>query len=138
MNRRLAETIAVGTHVTYTWRNSRYEQWTTTEYMVTEIVPAELAARPQLGREFIMVRADGQGSKLGILVPERGQYGSKIKAIPVEIKVTKGTLTSDLTRRSTPYYECNGPDGRKFTNSSIRTLSGLLRAAYGEVAVMVI
>lgn len=36
------------------------------------------------------------------------------------------------------WYECTGPDGRKFTNSSIVTLRNVLKRRYGKVTVTVI
>lgn len=36
------------------------------------------------------------------------------------------------------WYECVGPDGRKFTNSSIVTLKDVLKRRYGKVKVTVI
>jgi hypothetical protein len=52
---------------------------------------------------------------------------------PTRIKVEKSRLYSDLTRRSSPYYECTGPDGTRFTNTSLTTLRSVLRARYGRV-----
>lgn len=36
------------------------------------------------------------------------------------------------------WYECHGPDGTKFTNSSIATLRDVLKRRYGKVKVTVI
>ena len=38
-----------------------------------------------------------------------------------------------MTRRSATYYECTGPDGTRFDNTSIRTLRDLLERRYGRV-----
>ena len=81
MNRKLAATIEVGTKVTYTWRNTRYQPWTTTAYTVVEIIPAEKALRPHLGREFVLKTDEEIATgRLGILVAERGKTSSKILA----------------------------------------------------------
>lgn len=35
------------------------------------------------------------------------------------------------------YYECTGPDGRRFNNTSLVTLRRVLRERYGKVVVTV-
>jgi hypothetical protein len=61
-----------------------------------------------------------------------------LMAPPLVIEVTKGRMYSDMTRRSSNYYECAGPDGRRFTNTSIVTLRRKLRETYGAVTVVVV
>ena len=36
------------------------------------------------------------------------------------------------------WYECNGPDGKKYTNSSITSLRDVLKRRYGKVNVKII
>jgi hypothetical protein len=51
------------------------------------------------------------------------------------INVTRGTLASRSPGNRRPFsnfYECDGPDGRHFTNTSIVTLRDVLRRRYGR------
>lgn len=58
---------------------------------------------------------------------------------PITINVT---LTSIFARGRygrfvQRYYECFGPDGTKFTNSSEATLKSVLQRRYGKVVLVV-
>jgi hypothetical protein len=59
----------------------------------------------------------------------------------VRIEVTKGAIRSRSPGNRRPvsnYYECVGPDGRRFSNSSIVELRRVLKARYGgDVEVVV-
>lgn len=57
-----------------------------------------------------------------------------------EIHVTRGSIGSRSPGNRRPfsnYYECRGPDGEKFTNTSIGTLRDVLRRRYGRDVVIV-
>lgn len=51
---------------------------------------------------------------------------------PIEITVTLCWLRNEMSRTRTNYYECHGPDGTRFTNSSRATLLDVLRRKYGR------
>lgn len=61
---------------------------------------------------------------------------------PIEITVYKSQIARlpgfYVHRAFSNYYECVGPDGRQFNNTSIVTLRRVLRERYGKVAVTVI
>jgi hypothetical protein len=55
------------------------------------------------------------------------------------IEVARSTLWSrspGRTRAASNYYECTGPDGRRFTNTSIVTLREVLRSRYPGVTIV--
>jgi len=61
---------------------------------------------------------------------------------PVKIVVYRTTLVR-LPGRYTRsafgnHYECTGPDGRRFTNTSLTTLRDVLKRRYGKVNVSVV
>jgi hypothetical protein len=82
MNRKLAQTIKVGDKVTFTWRNNRFQDWTTTEYIVTEITPAEQTPNPARGREFQLKTAAeiAEGRLTGIRIAERSKDSVRLAA----------------------------------------------------------
>lgn len=56
------------------------------------------------------------------------------------IVVSRGSLYSRSPGNRRPlsnFYECDGPDGQHFTNTSIVTLRDVLRNAYGRSVVIV-
>jgi len=50
----------------------------------------------------------------------------------VRIEVAKSSIYSEMTRRTKPYYECTGPDGTRFDNTSFSTLVDILHRKYGR------
>jgi hypothetical protein len=59
---------------------------------------------------------------------------------PVTIHVTLSTIVGGASRYGRyeqRYYECFGPDGTKFTNSSKATLKSVLQRRYGKVVLVI-
>jgi hypothetical protein len=61
------------------------------------------------------------------------------KPAPITIDVTLSTIIGRgrYGRFESAYYECFGPDGRKFTNSSKATLKSVLTSRYGKVILAI-
>lgn len=62
------------------------------------------------------------------------------KPEPVQITATLSTMFSCRPGNLRPfsnYYECHGPDGTKFTNTSKETLLSVLRRRYGRVELTI-
>lgn len=57
--------------------------------------------------------------------------------VPVPITVKRGRIFNGTGCRVpfSPYYQCTGPDGTRFDNTSIKTLRDVLRRHYGKVEV---
>lgn len=61
---------------------------------------------------------------------------------PIEITIYKSQIAHQpgfyVHNAFSNYYECTGPDGRRFTNASLVTLRRVLREKYGKVTVTVV
>lgn len=113
-----------------------------TTWMIWDARDSAFVTNPSTGRHFgsrgSAERAIADLEHEQARLARRAQRATEQTAEPTRIKVAKSRLYSDLTRRSSPYYECTGPDGTRFDNTSIKTLREVLRRKYGRVELEVV
>lgn len=99
------------------------------------VIEAERMPAPTVGgRPFTTYLVQLEGGAI------EGFTGEYLTWPGARIEVTRGAIASRTPGNRRPisnFYECHGPDGTKFTNTSIGTLRTLLRQRYGRDVVIV-